>query len=89
MYDDVTRRATLKQVQQFHTHSTVVASLAQRLAALGEVIMGEPCSLQNVQYFNKPPTSVYAEGGSSRPTPPHQDGFYWMHELGATMWCAC
>ena len=30
---------------------------------------------------------MYAEGGSSRPTPPHQDGFYWMHELGATMWC--
>ena len=49
MYDDVTRCATLKQVQHFHTHSTVIASLAQRLSALADVIMGEPCNLQNVQ----------------------------------------
>eukprot|EP00966_Prymnesium_polylepis_P185721 4304958-Prymnesium_polylepis.1 len=85
MYDDRQRATTLKQVQQFHTHDGDVSELAARLRGLADTLLGEKCAVQNVQYFNKPPLSAYADGGSSRPTPPHQDGYYWMHDAGATI----
>lgn len=90
MLDDTSRPSTLKQVQQLHTHDQYCASLARSLQELGVVVLGEPCTLQNMQYFNKPPRSAYGDGAvdCSRPTPPHQDGFYWMHERGVTMWVA-
>ena len=33
---------------------------------------------KNMQYFNKPATSSYAAEATSCPTPPHQDGYYFM-----------
>ena len=87
-YDEKSRLSTLKQIQQLHTHSPFFASIARSLHKIADAALGESSSLVNVQYFNKPPTSAYSEGSMSKPTPPHQDGYYWMHELGVTMWLA-
>merc|ERR1712217_149041 len=44
----------------------------------------------NMQYFNKPPLKAYPDGGGSKQTPPHQDGYYFMitPQSAVTMWMA-
>uniref|UniRef100_A0A7S3S1P7 EamA domain-containing protein n=1 Tax=Emiliania huxleyi TaxID=2903 RepID=A0A7S3S1P7_EMIHU len=91
MHDDDARPSTLKQLQQLHTHDAFFARVAEQVAPLAEAALGEPVVLKNVQYFNKPPRRAYAAGGSSQPTPPHQDGFYFMiqpPEQAVTAWLA-
>ncbi len=53
------------------------------LEALAEFLMHDKALAQNLQYFNKPP-------GVGRPTPAHQDGYYFMLNPCAalTMWLA-
>lgn len=50
---------------------------------LAELLIGRKTASRNMQFFNKP-----AKIGA--PTPPHQDGHYWMIEPceGLTMWLA-
>ena len=95
MYDDPAVEATLKQVQQLRQHNAFFANLMEELRSVAALALGEPALSQNMQYFDKPPRSAYAASvvyESSRPTPPHQDGFYWCHkrgrESGVTMWLA-
>lgn len=84
-YDDKGRPETLKQIQAMHRHDpffqrTFLGSKSERLA---ETLLGEPVVGKNMQYFNKSP-------GFSQPTPPHQDGYYFMLEpcQALTMWLA-
>lgn len=50
---------------------------------LAESLLGGPVVPKNMQYFNKPP-------GIGLPTPPHQDGYYFMLDPceALTMWFA-
>jgi len=84
-FEDKADRATLKQVQHLDRwdplfHDLMFDSAAERLA---ETLLGDRVVGRNMQYFNKPP-------GVGRPTPPHQDGFYFMLEPceAVTMWLA-
>ena len=77
--------STLKQLQHlelydsdFHHHLT-----AGPLRKLAEDLMSGDVVPKNLQYFSKPP-------GKSRPTPAHQDGYYFMLNPceAVTMWLA-
>jgi hypothetical protein len=62
----------LPHLLQLHRHDAFFTSLTGSLTSIAVATLGEPCRLDNVQYFNKPPTSAYPDGEASRPTPPHQ-----------------
>jgi phytanoyl-CoA hydroxylase len=67
--------------------------MARRIRPLCAVLFGEEAVAQNMQFFNKPPRMHYVAGDSSKPTPPHQDGYYFMldtrdEHLACTMWLA-
>jgi len=92
MRDHAEYMSTLKQIQQLHLHETFFADLAaEELKPLCEVLLAEPASIKNLQYFNKPALSSYPAGSSgSKETPPHQDGYYFMikPQSATTMWLA-
>jgi len=94
MYDDAAVPTTLKQIQQLWRHDRYFGLLMERLQKVAEAALGESASPQNMQYFNKPPTGAYAGSAtcsSSRPTPPHQDGYYFLlqpPDRAVTMWLA-
>ncbi len=84
-YDDKHDRSSLKQIQKmgdcdrwFHDLFTGGA-----FRSVAEALIGGPVRPVNMQYFNKPP-------GVSKPTPPHQDGYYFMLQpcSALTMWLA-
>ena len=85
-YEDKARPETLKQLIRLHEHDAYFRGLLEegafREAAAG--LLGEEVRPINQQVFIKPP------GGDSRPTPPHQDGFYFHLEpcIAATLWLA-
>ena len=56
---------------------------SERFIKLAELLMGTSIVGKNLQWFNKPP-------GAGQPTPPHQDGYYFMLEPNeaVTMWLA-
>ena len=79
--------ASLKQLQALHVHSPALGALgvAGAPAALAAALLGSRAVLQNVQYFCKAPR------GSGAPTPPHQDGAYFMlrdPSRAVTLWLA-
>lgn len=84
-YEDLADRATLKQLQHLEAFDPWFHKLFNegRCRQLAEHILRGPVVPKNMQYFNKPP-------GVGQPTPPHQDGFYFMiHPCEAiTMWLA-
>ncbi|MAG55104.1 MAG: phytanoyl-CoA dioxygenase [Planctomycetes bacterium] len=84
-YEDRGDPATLKQVQLLHEHDPYFRSLmsGSRFQALARALLGEDVVGRNLQYFNKPP-------GIGLPTPPHQDGRFFMLEpcTALTMWLA-
>lgn len=84
-FEDRERPETLKQMQMMHEHDGWFAALAAKgpIPLLAELLLGEPVVLKNVQYFSKPPRE-------SRPTPPHQDGRYFMIEpmRAVALWLA-
>jgi len=76
---------TLKQVQELFRwdgffHDLMLDGAAIRLA---RALLQDEAVAKNMQYFNKPPAA-------STPTPPHQDGFYFMLDPceAVTMWVA-
>ncbi len=77
--------ATLKQVQQMGDHYPWFHELftAGRFREVAELLLDGPVVPKNMQYFNKPP-------GIGQPTPPHQDGYYFMLDPceAVTMWFA-
>ena len=83
-YEDKSRKDSLKQIQQLHQYSALFHQwMTNRPQVLAEALLGEPVRAMNLQYFNKAP-------GMSRPTPPHQDGYYFMLEpcRAITLWLA-
>ena len=84
-YEDKNDPATLKQIQQmgkydpwFHQRFTTGS-----FREIAETLLRGPVVPKNMQYFNKPP-------GVGQPTPPHQDGYYFMLDPceAVTMWFA-
>lgn len=82
-YEDKDDPSTLKQLQTLFSydrffHEMMFDSRFEKLAA---VLLQDNVTGKNMQYFNKPP-------GIGKPTPPHQDGYYFMLEPNeaVTMW---
>jgi phytanoyl-CoA hydroxylase len=84
-YEDKQDPATLKQIQHMGDHDPWFHNLltASRFRELAEHALHGPVVPKNLQYFNKP-------AGIGQPTPPHQDGFYFMLDPceAVTIWLA-
>jgi len=84
-YEDKSDPTSLKQIQQMESHDAWFHQLLTtgRFREIAELVLQGPVVPKNLQYFNKPP-------GVGRPTPPHQDGFYFMLNPceAVTMWFA-
>jgi phytanoyl-CoA hydroxylase len=84
-YEDKNDRATLKQIQQMGDYDAWFHELftGGRFREVAERLLDGPVVPKNMQYFNKPP-------GVGQPTPPHQDGYYFMLDPceAVTMWFA-
>ena len=84
-YEDKNDTSTLKQLQHIYHYDPWFNNLftAGKFRDLADLLLDGPVVPKNLQYFNKPPCI-------GRPTPPHQDGHYFMldpcHAL--TMWLA-
>ena len=70
-YQDRTRPATLKQLQRMGVDA-YFRDYVQRTewTALAEALVGEPVTVDQPEWFNKPP-------GTNHVTPPHQDNYYF------------
>ena len=82
-YEDRDDASTLKQIQHLEEHDGYFQTwFAGRFADLAGDLLGDAVG-KNFQYFNKPPEI-------GKPTPPHQDGYYFMIEPceAVTMWLA-
>ena len=84
-YEDVRRPDTLKQLQSLFTYDDYFAGLFfnSRFERLAMELLQDEVVGKNMQYFNKPPQV-------GQPTPPHQDGYYFMLDPceALTMWLA-
>lgn len=84
-YEDKDNPATLKQIQQMGDHDPWFHQLftSGRFREVAEFLLDGPVVPKNMQYFNKPPRV-------GQPTPPHQDGYYFMLDPceAVTMWFA-
>ena len=84
-YEVAGDRSTLKQLQMMHTYDPFFETLFLRspLRDLAELLLNGEVTPKNMQYFNKPP-------GVGKPTPVHQDGYYFNIEPteAITMWLA-
>ena len=83
-YEDREKLSTLKQIQQMQDHcSWCNRFMNDKPKTLAEELMGKGAVAKNMQYFNKPPLA-------GRPTPPHQDGYYFKlyPPEALTMWLA-
>lgn len=82
-YEDRSDPSTLKQIQALYDHDPYFHDLMRgsRFEALAKELLGDEVTGRNLQYFNKPPRT-------GKPTPPHQDGYYFMLEPNeaVTMW---
>jgi phytanoyl-CoA hydroxylase len=84
-YEDNNDPGTLKQLQDLHTYDPFFAGIltGSEFEKIAEVLLGEKVIGKNLEYFNKPPKI-------GKPTPPHQDGYYFMLNppQAITMWMA-
>lgn len=82
-YEEKADRTTLKQIQHMESHDPWFGELFSfgSFRKLAECLLDGPVVPKNMQYFNKPPAI-------GQPTPPHQDGFYFMLNpcAAVTMW---
>lgn len=82
-YEDPADPATLKQIQHLYNYSGYFHAMmfGSRFEALASILLDDAVVPKNMQYFNKPPLV-------GKPTPPHQDGYYFMLEPNeaVTMW---
>jgi phytanoyl-CoA hydroxylase len=84
-YDQKGDINSLKQLQRLHMYDNFFNTLMinSPFQKIAENLLGEPVEGKNLQYFNKRPMV-------SQPTPPHQDGYYFMIEpvKAVTLWLA-
>jgi len=85
MYDDRSNPDTIKQIPNLEEHDEFFNSLlsSDRFVKLAELMLDGLVNPIDIQWFDKAP-------GKGKPTPPHQDGFYFMLEPNEaiTMWLA-
>jgi phytanoyl-CoA hydroxylase len=84
-YEDNSDPSTLKQLQDIHNYNSFFSGILKgsKFEEMAKVLLGENVIGKNVEYFNKPPKI-------GKPTPPHQDGYYFMLNppQAITMWMA-
>jgi phytanoyl-CoA hydroxylase len=84
-YEDKSAPSTLKQIQRMFAYDEYFERLMHEspFEALAAELLDHEVRGVNMQYFNKPP-------GVGRPTPAHQDGYYFMlaPNEAVTMWLA-
>ena len=85
MYEDKQNPQTLKQLARIRQHDAYFADLISqpKWEGLAELLLADGAVPQELEWFNKPPVV-------GKPTPPHQDGYYFMLEPNeaVTMWLA-
>lgn len=84
-FEDKTDRSTLKQLQDLHRYDTFFSEILNnsKFKEIAEILLEDEVRGKNLEYFNKPPKI-------GKPTPPHQDGYYFMLNppKAVTMWMA-
>jgi phytanoyl-CoA hydroxylase len=84
-YEDKNDVATLKQMQDLEKYDPYFKALAidSKFETIAKALLDEKVVCKTVEYFNKPPKI-------GKPTPPHQDGYYFMldPQQAVTMWLA-
>lgn len=85
MYEIKGQSEALKQMTLMHDQDSWFREFlyGPKFKDVAELLLGEPVEPKNLQWFNKPPRL-------GKPTPPHQDGYYFMLEpnKAVTMWLA-
>ena len=71
-YEEKGAQGTLKQMQNMQHYDGYFRTLLETdiIRDLAETMLGERARAVNLEYFNKP-------AGIGKPTPPHQDGYYF------------
>jgi phytanoyl-CoA hydroxylase len=71
-YEDKSNKSSIKQMMRLENYDPYFRDLLKdgAVQALAETVLGEKAEAVYLEYFNKPP-------GVSKPTPPHQDGYYF------------
>ncbi|WEJ34558.1 MULTISPECIES: phytanoyl-CoA dioxygenase family protein [unclassified Devosia] len=71
-YEEKGAKGSLKQMQNMQHYDDYFRSLLETdvVRELAETMLGERARAVNLEYFNKP-------AGIGKPTPPHQDGYYF------------
>ncbi|MDB5474050.1 MAG: Phytanoyl-CoA dioxygenase [Devosia sp.] len=71
-YEEKGAKGTLKQMQNMQLYDDYFRELMETdtIRELAETMLGETARAVNLEYFNKP-------AGVGKPTPPHQDGYYF------------
>jgi len=84
-YEDKNDPTSLKQIQHLETYDPWFHSLVHEspFRKVAEIVLDDAVTPRNLQYFNKPPVI-------GQPTPPHQDGYYFMIDpcQAVTLWLA-
>ncbi|MDG2468469.1 MAG: phytanoyl-CoA dioxygenase family protein [Pirellulaceae bacterium] len=84
-FEEIDNPNSLKQIQRLFAHDPQFSKMlfGSRFEDLARTLLGNDVQGVNLQYFNKPP-------GIGKPTPAHQDGYYFMLEPqeAVTMWLA-
>lgn len=84
-FEDKEDPSTLKQVMDIHEHDAFFEQVLNhsKFKQLAEMLLEDEVIGKNLEYFNKPSMI-------GKPTPPHQDGYYFMlnPSVAATMWMA-
>ena len=84
-YENKDDKTTIKQLQQMFTYDDYFKELIENssIREVAEIVLREKAEPKNLQFFNKPP-------GIGKPTPPHQDGYYFMLKKhnAVTCWLA-
>lgn len=84
-YEDKNDASTLKQIQTLYSYDPFFADMmfGSKFEYLSSFLLDDEVVGKNMQYFNKPPKI-------GQPTPPHQDGYYFMllPNEAVTMWMA-
>lgn len=82
-YEIQGRSETLKQLFLMEQHDSFFHSIASlsKFSRLAEALLDTPVVLKGVEMFNKP-------AGIGKPTPPHQDGYYFClaPSQAVTLW---
>jgi phytanoyl-CoA hydroxylase len=85
IYEDYDNPATLKQLFYMHLRDSFFSQLLgnPRIVGVAAALLKDRVTGKNVNYLNKP-------AGSGKPTPPHQDGFYYslIPNEALTIWIA-